>query len=116
MEARQRTDRLNSEKEQLFSEKEQLFSEKAQSEHALRNRIGELTMQVKQLAHAHALIENSLFWRATYPCGKSEIGSADPGQVLCLKHSRPSQKALAHMQAMSLCRSKRPTPCRRKRI
>ena len=51
--AEQRADRLNSEKEQ--------------SEHALRTRIGELTTQVKQLAHAHALIENSLFWRATYP-------------------------------------------------
>ena len=46
---------------------DQLNSEKAQSEHALRNRIAELTKQVKQLAHDHALIESSLFWRATYP-------------------------------------------------
>ncbi len=61
--AEQRADRLNSEKQRA----DRLNSEKEQLEHALRNRIGELTMQVKQLAHAHALIENSLFWRATYP-------------------------------------------------
>ena len=78
MEARQRTDRLNSEKEQPFSEKEQLFSEKEQSEHALRNRIGELSMQVKQLAHAHALIENSLFWRATYPAASQKLAPPTP--------------------------------------
>ena len=46
---------------------DRLNSEKAQSEHAFRNRLAELTMQLKQLEHAHALIEDSLFWRATYP-------------------------------------------------
>ncbi len=46
---------------------DRLTSEKAQSEHAFRNRLAELTMQVKQLERAHALIEDSLFWRATYP-------------------------------------------------
>ena len=33
----------------------------------LRKRIQELHAHIKQLEHAHALIENSLFWRATYP-------------------------------------------------
>ena len=42
---------------------DQLRSEKEQ----LRNRIAEVTAHVKQVEHAHALIENSLFWRATYP-------------------------------------------------
>ena len=53
--------------DRLNSEVDRLTSEKAQSEHAFRNRLAELTMQVKQLERAHALIENSLFWRATYP-------------------------------------------------
>ena len=53
--------------DRLNSEVDRLTSEKAQSEHAFRNRLAELTMQVKQLERAHALIEDSLFWRATYP-------------------------------------------------
>ena len=48
-----------------------LSSEKEQIEKAHRNRVAELTENVKQMEHAHALIENSLFWRATYPMRKA---------------------------------------------